>query len=146
MKIRTTLIAALALAAVIVYAAGRNPVDIPDPKYTVSEAIRMVEARAKATDGVLHLISVDWCRGDQYEAPRWISGSGSRDDKIWSWFICYARRGHQKKSFEDDHLSTVRQWRGRRLHSTTHLTICCEPGHRAAVFEVLASPSLNSWL
>jgi hypothetical protein len=102
MKTKIIVLAVLAFAIAVGYAVGLNPVDIPDPKYTVSEAIRLVEDhKAKADYGDARLVSIDWCRADQYEAPRWISGFSSISDKNWSWFLCYARRGDTRKGFRD---------------------------------------------
>lgn len=73
--------------------------EIPQPKHTVAEAIRLADARWPAPPGDLQLISINWCRGDAFEAPRWFSGWSQIKDAEWSWFLCYATRAGTEKGF-----------------------------------------------
>jgi hypothetical protein len=109
-----TVIAAFALTVVFAYAVTLRLPDIPAPRLTAGEAIKITEdhIREQSKGRGLLLVGIDWCRQDRF-TPRISDGTSygwvdATED--WSWFLTYVGReaGSKTARYSEVHVFRVR--------------------------------------
>jgi hypothetical protein len=90
-------LAVLLLATAIAYAVTLKLPDIPTPKFSIAEAIKMTEGfmREKGKPEPMLLVAVDWSTTESFQ-PRFSRGESYHwlEPKTeWSWFLTYVGRG-----------------------------------------------------